>query len=638
MPTIGLGSTRRERQQIALFGNLLRPLFEIPELTMKKSQIPILLALLLPLTGRAATLAASDGAPKDTFGCSVSVSGGLGLVGAEVDDEKGSASGSAYVFRNLDTATGHLTQSLKLTASDGAANEFFGNSVSVSGSLGLVTAYNDAFYTGAAYIFRDLDTATGTITENAKLVASDGVASDRFGTSSSLSGSIALIGAPRGNSGAAYIFRNLDTATGTINENLKLIASDGAVGDYFGTSVSLNGGTGLVGAYLDDDKGTNSGSAYLFRNLDTATGTLNQSLKLNASDGAADDYFGFSVSHDGSLGLVGAYSDDDRGSASGSAYVFRDLDTASGSVTQSAKLTASDGAAGDNFGYFVSLSGSAGLVGAPFDNAKGGASGSAYLFINLDTASGSVTENVKLFASDGESADLFGVSVSLDGDNFIIGAQQSQYYAPGKAYTGSVSSVTKLDAGNASRTISGLSFISKDDWIIGQTTDYNSVTLSAGDTADVTASGKAVYIGQNAGSDYNMLAIDGILIATEVYIGSTAGNEGNTLQIDTSATFGAVTLRLAPENVFSLEGNYTNTAALFARLGPARLQVWDGDLNIWTNVTSQNAASLITLGFSDGYTAIQAIHAVPEPTTCALIALSLGALLLRRRNGNNTKR
>ncbi len=94
----------------------------------------------------------------------------------------------------------------------------------------------------------------------------------------------------------------------------------------------------------------------------------------------------------------------------------------------------------------MSLSGSTGLVGALFENAKGGASGSAYLFLNLDTASGNVTENVKLFASDGASADLFGVSVSLDGDDFIIGAQ-SDDRSRGKAYTGSVSSMTKLDAG-----------------------------------------------------------------------------------------------------------------------------------------------------------------------------------------------
>ncbi len=97
-----------------------------------------------------------------------------------------------------------------------------------------------------------------------------------------------------------------------------------------GTSVSLDGGTGLVGAFLDDDKGTNSGSAYIFRNLDTATGIINQSWKLTASDGAASDFFGFSVSLDGSIGLVGAYADDDKGTHPAPAYVFRNLDTASG--------------------------------------------------------------------------------------------------------------------------------------------------------------------------------------------------------------------------------------------------------------------------------------------------------------------
>ena len=91
-----------------------------------------------------------------------------------------------------------------------------------------------------------------------------------------------------------------------------------------------------------------------------------QVAKLTADDGAASDGFGISVSIDGDTVVVGAHADDDKGSQSGSAYVFtRDAagDLASG-WTQVAKLTADDGAADDEFGYSVSIDGDTVVIGA----------------------------------------------------------------------------------------------------------------------------------------------------------------------------------------------------------------------------------------------------------------------------------
>ena len=106
---------------------------------------------------------------------------------------------------------------------------------------------------------------------------------------------------------------------------MKLTASDGSANDLFGLSLSLSGSIGLVGAYFDDiGANTNQGSAYVFRSLDTATGTITQNVKLSASDGSASDLFGSSVSQSGSIGLVGAYVDDIGANTNqGSAYVFR---------------------------------------------------------------------------------------------------------------------------------------------------------------------------------------------------------------------------------------------------------------------------------------------------------------------------
>ena len=165
-----------------------------------------------------------------------------------------------------------------------------------------------------------------------------------------------------------------------LDAEIKLLASDGAANDQFGYSVSLSGdgSTAIVGARLDDDKGSDSGSAYIYVRSGS---TWTQQAKLVASDGAANDQFGYSVSisSDGSTAIVGAYYDDDKGTGSGSAYVY----VRSGSTwTQQAKLLASDSADSDQFGSSVSISadGSTALVGARYDDDKGTSSGSAYVY------------------------------------------------------------------------------------------------------------------------------------------------------------------------------------------------------------------------------------------------------------------
>ena len=109
-------------------------------------------------------------------------------------------------------------------------------------------------------------------------------------------------------------------------QTAKLLASDGSEADHFGRSVSISGDTVVVGAHLDDDDGGDSGSAYIFERNHGGEGNWGQSAKLTASDGAESDKFGWSVSVSGDTIVVGAFLDDDNGSDSGSAYIFeRDL-------------------------------------------------------------------------------------------------------------------------------------------------------------------------------------------------------------------------------------------------------------------------------------------------------------------------
>jgi hypothetical protein len=339
-------------------------------------------------------IVASDGAAADHFGYSVAISGNYIVVGAYLDDDKGTNSGSAYIF---DTSGNQLA---KLVASDGAAGDYFGGAVAISGNYIVVGAYRDGDKgsgSGSAYIF---DTSGNQL---AKLVASDGAAGDFFGGAVAISGNYIVVGAygdsDKGtNSGSAYIFNTAG------NQLAKLTASDGAMFDYFGYSVAISGNYIVVGAYGDGDKGSVSGSAYIFNTAG------NQLAKLTASDGAAGDYFGGAVAISGNYIVVGAYLDDDKGIDSGSAYIFNTAGN------QLAKLVASDGAAGDYFGGAVAISGNYIVVGAYRDGDKGSRSGSAYIF---DTSGNQLA---KLVASDGAAGDYFGGAVAISGNYIVVGA------------------------------------------------------------------------------------------------------------------------------------------------------------------------------------------------------------------------
>ncbi len=357
-------------------------------------------------------LTASDGASYDHFGYIVSIDGDYAVISAYWDDDNGYNSGSAYIFHKSGTT---WTEQAKLTASDGAAEDFFGISVSISGDYAVIGAYCDddnGSNSGSAYIFHRSET---TWTQQAKLTASDGAYEDYFGTSVSISGDYALIDAHRdddngNNSGSAYIFHRNGT---TWTQQAKINASDGADQDHFGYPVSISGDYALIGSYRDDDNGYNSGSAYIFHRSGT---TWTQQAKLTASDGSAEDYFGISVSISGDYAVIGAYWDDDNGIESGSAYIFLRNGT---TWTQQAKVTASDGATEDGFGRSVSISGDYAAIGAYWDDDNGDNSGSAYLFQRNGTI---WTEHSKIIASDGATNDHFGISASIDGEYAMIGA------------------------------------------------------------------------------------------------------------------------------------------------------------------------------------------------------------------------
>jgi FG-GAP repeat/Abnormal spindle-like microcephaly-assoc'd, ASPM-SPD-2-Hydin len=367
-----------------------------------------------------AELKASD--DGSGFGWSVAVDGGTVVVGA-VYDTVGSNSlqGAAYVF--VDSG-GTWSQQAKLTASDGSADDYFGISVAVSGSTIVVGAWE--FYTGgpgAAYVFVRNGT---TWSQQAELTASDGAARESFGYSVALDGSTAVVGAP-GNlenastPGAAYVFVQSGT---TWSQQAVLTASDGAARESFGYSVALDGSTAVVGApqYYADPSAP--GAAYVFVQSGT---TWSQQAELTASDGAAKDQFGNSVAVDGSTAVVGAPNHTVGSNANqGAAYVFVQSGT---TWSQQAELTASDGAAKDQFGNSVAVDGSTAVVGAPNHTVASNANqGAAYVFVQSGTT---LSQQAELTASDGAAKDQFGNSVAVYGRTAMVGSPGSN---TGRAY------------------------------------------------------------------------------------------------------------------------------------------------------------------------------------------------------------
>ena len=305
----------------------------------------------------------------------------------------------------------------KVTASDPALNDIFGHSVSIFEDYAIVGAprhaENGIINSGAAYVYRYNGT---TWDEEFKLVPSLGAVDDFFGTSVSINGEYAVVGAPNIENngttpGAAYVFKRTGTSWA---QKAKLFPSDGIAGDMFGISVSINGDYAIVGAYLHGDNAlSNSGSAYVFHRNGTSWPEEDELLADIADN---DEYFGYSVSIFGDYAAISAPIDNENGLNSGSGYAFKRTGT---SWAQEEKLLAADGVAQDWFGQSISIFGEYVVVGAPFHDEQGDGSGSAYMFHRTGT---SWLQEDELLPADGKMEDFFGWSVSIYADTLIVGA------------------------------------------------------------------------------------------------------------------------------------------------------------------------------------------------------------------------
>ncbi|HEY52587.1 MAG TPA: hypothetical protein G4N94_03935 [Caldilineae bacterium] len=358
-----------------------------------------------------AKLSASDGVSGHLFGVSVAISGDTVVVGSSGGDQ---GKGLVYVFEKPGGGWASATEIAQLSASDGVAGDGFGWSVAISGDT-VVVGVSDGDK-GVAYVFEKPGDGWANATETAVLSASDGAAGDYFGRAVAVSGDTVVVGAEGDESskGSAYVFEKPGGGWANATETAKLSASDGAGGDQFGNSVAINGDTVVAGAH---GVGSNSGSAYVFEKPGGGWANTTETAKLSASDGMAGDLFGHSVAISVDAVVVGASGDD---TLKGSAYVFEKPDGGWASATETAKLSASGGAANDYFGISVAIDGDTVAVGAEGDDSF---KGLAYVFEKPGGGWVSATETVVLSASDGATNGYFGGSVAISGDTVVAGTE-----------------------------------------------------------------------------------------------------------------------------------------------------------------------------------------------------------------------
>jgi VCBS repeat-containing protein len=341
----------------------------------------------------------TGGAAQDEFGGSVAISGDLAVVGARLSDEKGTSAGSVYIYYRNQGGLNQWGQMKKLLAPDGFANAVFGTSVAISGDTVVVGApvTGQAGTSFGAYVFERNQGGSNQWGFIARLMPSDPRAFDLFGTSVSIDGDTIVVGSPgwdgpSGGStpdfGAAYVFSRNQGGAGQWGQVKRLLASDGASNDKFGSAVSVSLDTIVIGAPgADGAGGIDYGAAYVFARNQGGSNQWGQSKKLMAADGAPNDNFGFAASTDGDRISVGAANADHNGTDSGAAYLYGRNQGGSNQWGQLDEFLAAGVGASDNFGSAISLNQGTLAVGAPNGLDSGIRFGEAYMYrVDFDNA------------------------------------------------------------------------------------------------------------------------------------------------------------------------------------------------------------------------------------------------------------
>jgi len=353
-----------------------------------------------PILNQQAELAASDGWAGNSLGGwgvaidkDTAVAGGLGWTGT--------GSGVAYVFVKSPSGWADMSQTAKLTTSDGSPI----GDVAVSGNTVVGSGTS-----GRAYVFVEAAGGWADMTETARLTASNG---DSL-TAVAISGNTIVAAAA---SGVVYVFVKPLTGWANMTETAKLSTSNG---DYL-TGVAMSSNTVVAGA---DGHNNFQGAAYVFAEPPSGWANMTQTAELTASDGADDDFLGCGVGVSGDTVVAGAPNHTINGNAwQGALYVFVKPAGGWADMTQTAELTASDGGYTDQLGNDAAINGDTVVGGAPqYEPFGNTGNGKAYAFFKPVGGWTNMTESVRLEATDGAQCDALGVSVAINSGTVAAGA------------------------------------------------------------------------------------------------------------------------------------------------------------------------------------------------------------------------
>lgn len=359
-----------------------------------------------------------DAQDSDQFASSVSIDGDRVAISAPMNDDNGNDTGSAYVFEKQN---GIWSQVDKLVPDDMTTNDRFGSSMSLDGDRLIVSAkygWNMGSRSGCAYIYDR--SASGEWIQQARISAWDAEAPDHFGAKVSLDGDTIWAAVPRDDDyrGSVRIFQRQEDGTWPEIQRLDIPASEESV--FYGYSVSLQNDVGVVGAIGLDDY---TGKSFIYKRDSKGNWTLHSTL--TASDAAIDDRFGSYVDLDGDRIIIGASENDDLGESSGSAYIFEeDVD---GNWNEVAKLTANGGMPGDRFGRCVGISGDLALVSAEESDLERPNGGAAFSYRR--GPDGTWAYENTLINSDAAPGDLISRRLSISGTQAVLGSFRNDTFA-----------------------------------------------------------------------------------------------------------------------------------------------------------------------------------------------------------------
>lgn len=345
---------------------------------------------------------------------SIAISGDRVIVGARGHPSEEISWPIVHSFRAVQDGS-TWEEEARIVINEDASGGFFDMSTAVDEDLVVVgTPYStdNGTESGAVRIFE-----LTTLDEEARLLASDAMAFARFGGSVAADGALIAVGAPghqaiATDAGSAYVFRR-NPITENWEQEATLVAPDVGLGDGFGTSIAIDRNLAVVGSPGDDQHGTDTGAAYVFR-YDENDGQWVYEAKLSTSDSTDEARLGHSVTINGDTVVVGGSYESARGDSTGPAYVFR-FDAQSLAWIELAELEPRDGAMGRKFGWSVSVSGQTAIVGAPVDpdsclESDGCESGLVYAFAlpSYDCNANSIPDTCDAGDVDGnDSIDLF---------------------------------------------------------------------------------------------------------------------------------------------------------------------------------------------------------------------------------------